>query len=111
MGDASPNLSKPLGTNLGADEVEAKGRFGGGMGDASPNLSKTLGTKKASLCGDAFLCAQSGNRTRTILLSQDFESSASTNSAIRAGASYSDGIANLGQNRGTAKFFSYLCSL
>ena len=30
------------------------------------------------------LGAQSGNRTRTILLSQDFESSASTNSAIRA---------------------------
>ena len=29
-------------------------------------------------------CAQSGNRTRTTLLSQDFESSASTNSAIRA---------------------------
>ena len=31
-----------------------------------------------------FYCAQSGNRTRTVLLPQDFESSASTNSAIRA---------------------------
>ena len=58
MGDASPNLSKPLGTNLGADEVEAKGRFGGGMGDASPNLSKTLGTKKASPKRCLFVCPE-----------------------------------------------------
>ena len=45
----------------------------------------TFGWQKARPNGRAILCAQSGNRTRTVLLPQDFESSASTNSAIRAG--------------------------
>ncbi len=49
--------------------------------------------------------AQSGNRTRTVLLPQDFESSASTNSAIRAWWT-----ANVTQKRGIAKFFIYLCN-
>ena len=81
-------------------------RTPGGPQKENPPMSRRHGARKKHRERRCFFRAQSGNRTRTILLSQDFESSASTNSAIRA-----CGTANVAQNRRIAKFFSYLCSL
>lgn len=47
-------------------------------------ITSFLKTPVNKIINRGFYCTRSGNRTHTILLSLDFESSASTNSAIRA---------------------------